>query len=455
MRAFSENICYNTSARAKTFFESEIPMEKIFKIIDMSVEGDGIAKIDDEVYFISGAVEGETVTACIDREKDNLHWGRVTEVQEPSFRRAEPLCPYFSTCGGCKLMHLKEETQRLFKRLSLQRTIKKVTNLDIEAKDTIYGASSVGYRNSMQLKVEKQNGQVVVGFYQLGTHNLVDVDKCLMCGDYSAKVISAVRQFVADTDADFESVFVNYYEGKLLVLVQTSSGQCSKDFYDYLKRDFECVSLWSAKQFATSTLLNYKDAKFVAGDVSEEISLCGVQFEVTPLNFTQINFEVTEKLYTQVATEVGHGNVVLDLYSGVGITSVLFAQNNNYVCSVEYVAGSVESAKKTAQKYGVADKIIHHAGDCAQVMHTLEFTDLEREHLVAFLDPPRKGAGKQVMEELIKLKPQKILYMSCNPTSFAKDLRELLHDYNIEYVQCFDMFPNTNSIESLTLLTKK
>ncbi len=426
-----------------------------FKIIDMSVEGEGIAKIGDEVYFINGAVEGEVVTAEITKSKDNLHWGRMLEVVEPSFRRAEPTCPYFSKCGGCKLMHLTQETQKLFKRLSLQRTIKKVTNLDIEARETVVGEHSFGYRNAMQLKVEKRDGKVLVGFYQAATHNIVDIDNCMICGEYSRKVIDAVRRFVTDTGADFESVFVNYYDGKLLVLVQTSSGACDKEFYNYLKVDFESVSLWSAKQFATSTLLNYKDAKFVAGEESQEISLCGIKFNVTPLNFTQINFEIAEKMYKQVVGEVGSNKVVLDLYAGVGVTSVLFAQNNNYVCSVEYVAGSVEAARGTAQKYGVDNRIIHHAGDCAQVMQTLEFTEKERQNLVVFLDPPRKGAGKQVMDELIKIAPNKIVYMSCSPTSLAKDLRELLDVYKIEYMQSFDMFPHTNSIESLTVLTKK
>lgn len=426
-----------------------------FKIIDMSVEGEGIAKIGDEVYFIDGAVEGEVVTAEITKSKDNLHWGRMLKVVEPSFRRAEPECPYFSKCGGCKLMHLTQETQKLFKRLSLQRTIKKVTNLDIEARETVVGEHTFGYRNAMQLKVEKRDGGVLVGFYQAATHNIVDIDNCMICGEYSRKVIDAVRRFVTDTDADFESVFVNYYDGKLLVLVQTNSGSCDKDFYNYLKADFESVSLWSAKQFATSTLLNYKDAKFVAGEESQEISLCDIKINVTPLNFTQINFEIAEKMYKQVVGEVGSNKVVLDLYAGVGVTSVLFAQNNNYVCSVEYVAGSVEAAKGTAQKYGVGNRIIHHAGDCAQVMQRLEFTEKERQNLVVFLDPPRKGAGKQVMDELIKIAPNKIVYMSCSPTSLAKDLRELLDVYKIEYMQSFDMFPHTNSIESLTVLTKK
>lgn len=428
---------------------------KEFKIIDMSVEGEGIAKIENEVFFIDGAVEGETVTAEIVKEKDNLHWGNMVEIIEPSFRRATPECPYFGKCGGCKLMHLTDDTQKLFKKLSLQRTIKKVTNFDIDVRETVCGKEKFAYRNALQLKVEKRDGQVLVGFFETKTHNIVDVDECLICGEYSKKLIDAIRQFVIDTDADFESVFANFYDGKLLVLVQTSSGQCDKAFFGYLKAQFDVVSLWSAKQFATSTLLNYKDAKWVAGDASEEISLCGLNIDVTPLNFTQTNFEVAEMMYKQVVDEIGGNKVVLDLYSGLGVTSVFFAQNQNYVCSVEYVESSVNATKQMAQKYGVADRLIAYAGDCGKILQTLNFTESERENLVVFLDPPRKGAGKQVVDEIIKLAPKKVVYMSCSPTSLAKDLRDLSTAYDINYVQSFDMFPQTNSIESLTVLTLK
>ncbi len=428
---------------------------KEFKIIDMSVEGEGIARIDNEVYFIDGALEGETVTAEIVKEKDNLHWCNQLKVIEPSFRRVTPTCPYFSRCGGCKLMHMDDDTQKLFKKLSLQRTIKKVTNFDIDVKETICGEKRLKYRNALQLKVEKRDGQVRVGFFENKTHNIVDIDECLICGDYSRKLISAIRKFVVDTDAMFESVFANYYDGKLLVLVQTSNGECNKAFYGYLKEQFDVVSLWSAKQFATSTLLNYKDAKCIVGDERETISLCNLDIEVSPLNFTQTNFEVAEMMYKHIIDEIGQGNVVLDLYSGLGVTSVLFAQNKNYVCSVECVESSVESAKKMAQKYGVDDRIIAYAGDCAKVLQTLDFSENERANLVVFLDPPRKGAGKQVVEQIIKLAPKKIVYMSCSPTSLAKDLRDLSGMYNIEYVESYDMFPQTNSIESLTVMTRK
>ena len=428
---------------------------KELNIIDMSVEGDGIARVGNDVYFIDGAVEGETVRAEITKDKDSLHWGNLVEIITPSYRRVEPLCPYFSKCGGCKLMHLSKDTQKLFKKLSLQRTIKKVTNFDIEVGETICGEHSFGYRNSLQLKIGKVDGEVKVGFYESKTHTIVNIDNCIVCGEYSGKLIKIINQYVTDTDADFESVFASYYDGKLLILVQTSSGTCDTNFYDYLKSEFDFVSLWVAKQFATSTLLNYKEAKWLAGDESEIVKLCGLEFNVTPLNFTQINFEVAEIIYKKIVDEIGTNKVVLDLYSGIGVTSVLFAKNENYVCSVEYIEESVNSAKQIAGKYGVSERVIQHTGDCAKVLGTLSFTDEEKENLVVFLDPPRKGAGKQVVDELIKLSPRKIVYMSCNPNSLAKDLRDLSVAYDIKTVDSFDMFPQTNSIESLTILTRK
>ena len=431
-------------------------MEKdLFEIIDMSVEGDGIARENDNVYFIDGAIEGEKVTAKIDKQKDNLFWGKIQSIVEPSFRRTTPICPYFEKCGGCKIMHLNSETQKLFKMLSLKRTIKKVTNLDVDVLDTIPSPKDFNYRNTIQLKIQKENDNIQIGFYQAGSHNLVSIDNCLICDEHNKTLIALLKEYISSTGAEIETVFASFFGENLSLLVQTVDGECDKTLYNVLKTRFDNVSLWCSKQYAHSTLLNYKDAKFVCGEKSLTVKFDEISISVTPLDFVQVNFDLANILYKDIVTLVGENKVVLDLYSGLGITSMLFAKNNNYVCSIEQINNSVESAKLLAKENDLQDRIIHYCGDCAIVLPTLEFSQEEKENLVVFLDPPRKGAGTKTLEAIKNLQPSKIIYMSCNPTSLAKDIRDLLDKYEIQSMRAYDMFPQTNSIESLTVLTKK
>ena len=429
--------------------------DKILDIIDMSVEGDGIAREGENVYFIDKAVEGEKVLATISTQKDNLFWGEAKEIIEPTYRRTNPACPYFDVCGGCKIMHLTKDTQSLFKMLSLKRTIKKVTNLDIDVKETVSSPKDFGYRNSIQLKVQQNNGDIQIGFYQARSHNLVAIDNCIVCNDNNKALIQILKEYIKNTGAKIESVFASFFDNNLSILVQTQDGECDSDLFNALQTHFNKVSLWSSKQYNDCTLLNYKNAKFIAGEKSLAITFDDIELEVTPLDFVQVNFELAQKLYQDVVNIIGENKVVLDLYSGLGVTSIKFAQNKNYVCSIEQIKSSVDSATELVKKYNLQDKIICHCGDCAIVLPTLEFSNEEQENLVVFMDPPRKGAGKVVMQQIKGLNAKKIIYMSCNPNSLAKDLRELLDLYDIYSMQCYDMFPQTNSIESLTVLTKK
>ena len=429
---------------------------KILDIIDMSVEGDGIARVGDEVYFIDGAVEEEKVEAEILKQKDNLIWGRLVKIVEPSWRRAEPQCPYFDKCGGCKLMHLNKETQLLFKMLSLKRTIKKVTNLDIDVLETVSAPNDLRYRNTIQLKVERtEDYGVDIGFYEPSSHKLVAIDDCIICNEKNATLIALMKQYIEETNAQIESIFASFFDNNLAILVQSTNGECDEELCDLLKTKFDNVSLWASKQFTTSTLLNYKEARYVAGEKSLKVHFDDIEVDVTPLDFVQINFDVAKIMYDCLLSSVGENKVVLDLYSGLGITSVKLAQNGNFVCSIEQIENSVNSAKALAEKYGVSDKIIHHCGDCAEILPTLEFSEAEKENLVVFLDPPRRGAGRTAIEALKQVEPKAIIYMSCNPTSLAKDVRDLLDKYEIVSMQAFDMFPHANNIESLTILRKR
>ena len=429
---------------------------KILDVIDMSVEGDGIARENELVYFIDGAVEGEKVEAELTRQKDNLIWGKLVKVIEPTFRRAEPPCPYFEKCGGCKIMHLNKETQALFKMLSLKRTIKKVTNLDVDIRDTVQSPKDTRYRNSIQLKVEKTaDNDYNIGFYEMRTHNLVNIDDCLVCEEKNAVLISILKEYLKNTQEKIESVFASFFDNSLSILVQTEDGNCDKKLYDALKPHFDEVSLWVSKQFASSTLLNYKDAKFLVGSERIKVHFDNLTIEVTPLDFVQVNLDMAKILYDDIVKLVGTNKVVLDLFSGIGITSLMLAKNDNYVCSIEQIHNSVDSAKKLAQDNNLQDKIIQYCGDCADILPALEFSEAEKENLIAFLDPPRKGAGKPLIEALKLLAPKTIIYMSCNPTTLAKDVRDLLDTYEISSMQAYDMFPQTNNIESLTVLTIK
>lgn len=429
---------------------------KVLDIIDMSVEGDGIARIDDAVFFIDGAVEDEKVEASIYKQKDNLFWGKLEKIIEPSFRRAEPQCPYFEKCGGCKLMHLNTETQHLFKMLSLKRTIKKVTNLDIDLKDTFATQKNVRYRNKIELKVERtEDGGVAIGFYENASHKLVAIHDCLVCNEKNALLIALMKEYIQKTDAKIESIFAGFFENNLSLLVQTTDGECDRDLYDALAPHFDAVSLWVSKQFSASTLLNYREAKYVAGEERIEVRFDELKIKVTPLDFVQVNFEIASEIYSEVLKLVGENKVILDLYSGLGITSTKFAKAGNFVCAIEQIASSVESAKQLAIDNGVDDRVICHCGDCAEILPTLDLSDEEKANLVVFLDPPRKGAGREVLEQIKNLAPNEIIYMSCNPTSLAKDIRDLLDNYEIASMQAFDMFPQANSIESLTVLKRK
>lgn len=380
-------------------------------------------------------------------------------------------CKYFNMCGGCTLLNVDYEKQLKQKQ---QMVVDALNEFGI--KDKVEKTEGMfypyKYRNKVHLAIREIKGKAQVGFFEENCNKIVDVDYCLLHDVWVTKLINITKSFIntfkivpynkRKNEGTLKYVVARCLGNEIMVtLVVTNQAFPGKEwFYEELKKQFKNVSFYLNINTRTDNAV-FEEKKFVHKFGFKKLrgEMLGVKFELSPNSFFQINTQITEKIYKQIfeLLNLNKNSVVLGLYSGIGITSLIFAKNGAKVVSIESVPEAVNDAKNLIKLNKCEQFITPMLGKCESVLSRLNYKKLYKENGVVsvFLDPPRIGAQLTVLEEINKLNPYKLIYLSCNPKTLARDLKVLKDfGFKIESIKPYDMFPHTNHVETLVCLSK-
>lgn len=400
------------------------------KILRQNNEGLGIGIIDGITTFIIGALPNEIVKVKIDKIYKNYAAGSIVEIIEKSNQRKIPECPFFYECGGCNLMHQNYIDQLEFKKNKIISIFKKICNMDIDLKK-VNSYNTFNYRNKVVFKVEKDK----IGFYKPKTKKIIDIDKCIISNEKINDCLLKIRSFIGDKkDNEINEVMIRVCDNKVMIALD----DINKKYEDKFTRIFSDVSSI------------YINNKLVFGKHTLNQTLNNLVFNVSPKSFFQVNPVVAENLYNKVLEYANKSDISIDLYSGTGTITLLLSKKSKRVIGVEVVKDAVEDAKNNM----ILNNIDNAEFLCGKVEKRIdELKNLNVDVLV--LDPPRSGSDRKSLKNILQIEPKKIIYISCNPVTLARDINVLKEKYELKEISAFDMFPNTYHVECVCILNRR
>lgn len=441
----------------------------VVRVDRLSYGGRGVARVDGYVVFVPYTAPGDRVRARLVRVKRSFAEAEPVEVLEPSPDRVDPPCPYFGRCGGCTWQHLRYEAQAQAKEHIVRESLERLGGLrDLPLRPIVPAPQSFGYRNKMEFAFHPE---ATLGLHLRGHFDRVlEIDECLLPSPVASAILRDVKAFVRERGLPCYDPRTRhgllrhlvYREGvrtgQVLVAVVTSPAPFPDGpaLAQRLAGRYPQVRgvLW-AQSSALSDAVVVDRLEVLWGEAAIEEELGGLRFRIGLETFFQTNTVQADRM-VQLAVEmaeVGSADRVIDLYCGVGTFALAFAQRAGYVWGVEVVPAAVEAARENAQRAGVSNVEFVQA----EVKHALpELASRVGAPDLLVLDPPRSGAGGKVMRRIGRAQPRKVLYVSCNPTTLAPDLKELLpFGYRVRAVQPVDLFPQTYHVETLVLLVRE
>lgn len=450
-----------------------IPVEKnkdyIVEIKGMGYEGEGVGKIDDFTIFIPGAIKGEKVNAKIVKVNKNFAFGKLLDVVEESSFRTEPICGIYKRCGGCQLQHLSYEGQLDFKGQRVKDAIERIGKISPEVLPVIGMESPYNYRNKVQLPVGEANGEINIGFYALRSHDIINMEKCYIQDEISEKIMTLVKQWMitnnikAYDETTHTGVLRHLMIRKgfktsevMVVLVTRTNELPHKDeIINLLTSNVkEVVSvIQNINSEKTNVILGLKSNTLWGKDTIQDY-IGKFKFNISPLSFFQVNPIQTEVLYNKALeyASLTGDEIVFDAYCGTGTISLFLAQKAKKVYGVEIIPEAIENAWENAKLNNV-DNVDFLVGKSEQVIPDLINKGIKAD--VVVVDPPRKGCERVLLEAIAKINPKRIVYVSCDAGTLARDLAILDElNYKTEKIQPVDMFPHTAHVENVTLLIK-
>lgn len=441
-------------------------IDKIYKAkcVDLNHEGLGVFKIDDFTVFSNNALIGETAKIKINKINSNYALAETVEILESSPDRVTPKCKIFSDCGGCDLMHMNYKSQLEFKKNMALSTLKKIGHLENINFLGIEGASNIyNYRNKVQVPFSTANNKTICGFYKKKTHYIVPLEECFIqpneATDISKFIKNLCNEYKIDGYSDKNKTGIirhvlirkTYDNNYMVILVATTSKvPFINEIVEKIKKRYDFVSsiLLNIQEKDTNVVLGDKTITLFGKDeITDEIN--GYKFKLSSNSFLQVNHEQTEKLYNIVKefASLKNNEVLLDTYCGVGTIGITLANNAKEVYGIEIVKEAIEKAKENALINGITN-CKFFVGSAEEVI-----SDLNVSFDVAVFDPPRKGCDQKFLEAIVNKRIKRIVYVSCDVATLARDLLYLKEYYNIDRVKCVDLFPNSCHVETVVAMS--
>ena len=437
-------------------------------ITDYTAEGQGIAHIEGCAVFIPNAIAGERVRVRIETARKTWAAGKITEILERSPHRCNRECPVAKLCGGCDFWHMDYEEETRLKAERVRTCLNRMAGENLDTVPILAAPTCHGYRNKAQYPLAQKKGRAYAGFFRAGTHEVVENDRC--------RILPLETDVVKDLVVDYVNKFhVSIYDetthkgllrhiyvrrgavsGQILVCL-VGNGATLPKVDELLKR------LKTLPGFTTLVLsVNTKKGNAVLGDQFItlygpgyiEDTLCGLTFRLSPRSFYQVNHDQAQRLYETAIAQAGitKEDTVLDLYCGVGTITLAMAGAAGKVIGVEVIPQAVEDARDNALRNGI-DNAEFFCGDAGQAALELERQGVRPD--VVVVDPPRKGLNADTIEALHRMSPRRIVYVSCDPATLARDVALLKpHGYTLQTVTAADLFPRCAHVETVVLLSK-
>ena len=454
-------------------------------ITDIGTNGEGIGRVDGYTLFIKDAIIGDEVEAKIIKAKKNYGYARLMNIITPSKDRIEPVCPVARQCGGCQIQEMDYQAQLRFKQELVKNNIERIGHIsDYQMMPVIGMDEPFHYRNKAQYPVGMdKDGNIVMGFFAGRTHHIIDNTDCALGAKINSRILGIIKEYMQDNkikpyDEDKHAGTVRhilirngYHTDQIMVCIVINA-ESIKNSDDLVKRLKDIDGM-------TSIMININRNKtnVILGDTCKtlwgksyiEDYICDIRYQISPLSFYQVNPKQTEKLYSKALEYAGlTGNeTVWDLYCGIGTISLFMAAKARKVYGVEIVPQAIEDAKNNARLNNI-DNAEFFVGKAEEVVPAF-YEKLSRKAAngdeeakrgihpdVVVVDPPRKGCEETLLETVVKMSPKRMVYVSCDSATLARDLRFMEeHGYKVEKVQAVDQFGNTVHVETVVKLSLK
>ncbi len=445
--------------------------EYIVDIIDNGFEGEGIAKINNFTVFIPNAIKGEQIKILIVKVLSSHAFGKILEIIMPSSKRIESDCETYKRCGGCSLRHIQYEETLQMKQNAVQSLVNKMLKNKIQVQPVIGMKNPYHYRNKAQYPVGlNRNGEPVMGVFANRTHEIIPIHNCLIQNQKTEEVAKFIFDYILKNKI---SVYNEKNQRGLIRHIVTKIGVKTNEIMCILvingkeiPKEKELVLEVTSHFPEVKTIvknINQKNTNVILGE--ENINMYGsgtiedqlgqYTFKISPLSFYQVNPIQAERLY-QVGVDLAkitREDIVFDLYCGIGTISLFMSQFAKKVYGIEIVKEAVEMAKENVIRNQI-DNVEFIAGDVELVLNDLIHVQKIIPDVV-MMDPPRKGLDHKSIENILLIKPKRIVYISCNPATLVRDLAKLEEIYDIESIRPVDMFPFTSHVECVAVLQLK
>ena len=441
----------------------------IGECVDYTYDGKGIVKGEGVTVFVPNIIRGEKAKVEIVHKSNNQTLGVVKEFIKTEPNRVTPKCRFFKECGGCALQHMDYASQLAFKKEHVKECLAKIGHINMDVNDTLGMEVPYNYRNKTQVPFSSKKGKIRYGFYKQDTHDVVQFDKCLIQTTLADEVLQYTKELMTKFkieayDEDKRKgvirhvlvrVGVHTNEAMIVLVTNVDNFPNRKLLVKELLKKFPSVKtiVQNINHRDTNVILGEKEFTLFGKGYIEDYIL-GVKFKISSKSFYQVNPTQTEVLYSKAIemAKLDKNDLIIDTYCGIGTIGLIASKHVNRVLGVEIVKEAIVDAKNNANINDIKNATFV-CDDAARFMVDLSIANETVD--VIFLDPPRKGLDTSLIESVLKLKPRKVVYISCNPSTLARDLAYLKELYNITEVQPVDMFPHTYHVETVACLELK
>ena len=453
----------------------EKPVEKnndySITIEDMTDNGEGIGKVNGYTLFVKDTVIGDIIKVKVIKAKKTYGYGKLLEIIEPSSYRVEPICPIANKCGGCQIQALDYKEQLRFKENKIKSALERIGGIKDYTFYPILGMDNpYYYRNKSQFPVGKnKEGKIQIGFYAHRTHSIIETEKCYIGNEVNEIIIKKVKEFMIENNIEpYDEIEhkgivkhiltrVGYHTKEIMICLVINSKKLPNQeklidaLVDIPNMASICIKINKKKK---NVILGKKvDCIWGKPYITDYIG--EVKYQISPLSFYQVNPVQTEKLYNKVLefANLQGDETVWDLYCGIGTISLFLAKKAKKVCGVEIVEEAIEDARINASINNI-DNVDFFVGKAEEIFPR-KYKQEGIQADVIVLDPPRKGCEKELLDAIVMMKPERIVYVSCDPATLARDLKYLVGEgYAVELVQGVDMFGHTGHVETVVVIER-
>lgn len=442
------------------------------KFEDLTHEGNGVGKINGYPIFVPYGLPGEDAVVKVIKVNKNFGFGKLIELKKESKERVEPPCNVYYKCGGCQLQHMSYDLQLSMKQNQVKNVLRKIAHLDhVPVHPTIGLEDPWRYRNKVQIPVGEKDGELITGFYRMRSHDIIeDMETCVIQDEVNDRMVHAVRRIA--NRIGIEAYDEKSHRGVLRHIMVRTGRETQEIMIVLITRTEKLPHADKLIRELTETFpniksvvhnINNKRTNVIFGNKTKTIwgedyiydTIGDIRFAISPRSFYQVNPVQTKVLYEKALeyAQIDENDVVIDAYCGIGTISLFLAQKAKKVYGIEIVPDAIRDAKMNAELNGItnAEFVV---GEAEKVMPKWKNEGFTPDVIV--VDPPRKGCEVDFLQAMIEMEPKRIVYVSCNPSTLARDLVILEEGgYETKEVQPVDMFSQTNHIEAVCLLERK